>query len=213
MSLAIGQYYVAFIAAIFLARGLGPLFFVPLILDFAFELCLDFNVFSRWDIRLLVVAYEFGLFIWVLALAGNLRKSTFVVMLILDLAVLLNGVLPNLQATGTGQDFWNNTSTGILDVWQTSIAVIIVSMAVRSTVVARMKGEFVDILTNPKKRFLLPMGAWALLQEIPKYLRPIVPAWLFDYRFEISANVLVWGWVALELPFYLMYRRVKRQYS
>lgn len=213
MTWELGQYYVAFIAVIFLARGLGPLFFIPVVLDFVFELCLDWGLLSGWDVRLLIAGFEFAIFLWVLALAGNLRKSTFVVMLVLDLTVMINGMWPQIQAAGSGRDFWNNTSTSIMDVWQTSIVVVVVSMVVRSTIVAKAKREYVDILTNPKKRFLLPIGAWALIQELPIYLKPNVPLWLFDYRFHIAANVLVWGWVALELPFYLMYRRLKKQYS
>jgi hypothetical protein len=208
-----GQYYAAFIAVILLSRGLGPLFFVPLLLDLGFELCLMSGLLSGWDFRLLIVGYEFALFLWVLALAGNLRKSTFVVMLLLDLVVVFREMLPDIQATGTGQDFWNSTSTAILDVWQTSVIVVVVSMVVRSTIVAKLRGEYVDILTNPKKRFVLPIGAWALMQELPNYLHPWIPESLYDARFMIAANVLVWGWLALELPFYVMYRRMKKQYS
>jgi len=207
------QYYFAFVVAILLARGLGPLFFVPLILDLAFDVSMGLGFFSGWDIRLMMAGYEFALFLWVLALAGNLRKSTFVVMLVIDLAVMAKGMWPSVQATGVGQDFWNDTSTTIVDVWQTSIFVIIASMTVRSTIVARFKGEYVDILTNPKKRFLLPIGAWALVDELPVYLKPIIPFWVFDNRFQIAAQVLVWGWVGLELPFYFMYRRLKKRYS
>jgi hypothetical protein len=208
-----GQYYVAFIAVILLARGLGPLFFVPLLLDLAFDVGLMTGVMSGWDYRLVIVVYEFGIFLWVLSLAGNLRKSTFVVMLLLDLVMVFKEMLPSIQATGTGQDFWNSTSTAILDVWQTSVIVVIGSMVVRSTIVAKLQGRYVDILTNPKKRFVLPIGAWALVQELPVYLKPWMPDWIMDARFPIAANVLVWGWVALELPFYLMYRRIKKQYS
>jgi len=213
LSFALGEYYVAFIAAILLARGLGPLFYVPLMIDFGFEICLDSGLLSGWDVRWLIAAYEFGIFVWVMALSGNLRKSTFVVMLVLDLAVIIDHMLPNVQTAGSGQEFWNTTSTAILDVWQTSVVVIVGSMIIRSTIVAKIRGQHVDILTNPKKRFLLPIGAWAFLQEVPNYLRPILPVWLFNLRFVISANALVWGWVALELPLYLMYRRLKKQYS
>jgi hypothetical protein len=213
LSFQLGQYYLAFIAVILLARGLGPLFYVPLLMDFAFEICLDTGLMSGWDIRLLIIAYEFGIFIWVMALAGNLRKSTFVVMLVVDLAVVINGMLPNIQASGTGQNFWNSTSTAILDVWQTSVIVVVGSMVIRSTVIAKLHGQYVDILTNPKKRFVLPIGAWALIQESLEYLKPIIPLWLYNHRFVIAANVLVWGWIALELPLYLMYRRLKKQYS
>jgi hypothetical protein len=208
-----GLYLVAFLAAIFLARGLGPLFFIPLLLDFGFELCLFFDVLSGWDIRLVVAVFEFLWFVWVLALAGNLRKSTFVVMLVLDMAVMMKGILPSIQATGIGQNFWNDTSMAIIDVWQTSILVVIGSMVVRSTIVAKIKGEYVDILTNPKKRFLLPIGMWSFMLEMPNYLRPIIPDYLYDNRFPISANFLIYGWVALELPFYIMYKRLKKRYS
>lgn len=206
------QYYAAFVLAIFLCYGLGRIFWVPMLLDLAFDVALKLNWLSGWDIRLLIVVHGFAFFLWVLYLAGTFDRATFVAVLLFDLTLVFIEILPDLQAVGTGQEFWNETSTGILDVWLLSILVVVLSVVLRSTLVAKMKGRFVDILTNPKKRFLLPIGAWTAFLTLLNHLEPWVPTWLYDYRFMIGAQILVWGWVAVELPFYLAYRRLRKQY-
>lgn len=204
-------YYIAYIVAVFLARSLGPLFYIPMILDMLFNLALNLDLLSGWDIRLLIVGYGLALFIWVIALLGTLSRSLFVSLLVLDLYLVVVGIMPSLQAAGTGQEFWNTTSTTIFLVWQISITGIVLSMVIKSTVIAKLKGKYVDILTNPKKRFSLPIGAWAAFLVICHYFESWLPDVIVEKQYDIAGHLWVLGWIALELPFYLMYRRMKKR--
>ncbi len=206
-------YYAGFVLAIYLCRSLGAIFFIPMLLDMAFNLALNFHLLEGWDIRLLMVGYGFAVFLWVLALSGAFNKTTFVAVLLLDLTLIYTEILPSMQAAGTGQDFWFKTSTGIVEVWLLSTFVVVSSIVIRSTLIAKIRGKFVDLLTNPKKRFLLPIGAWAGIILLSGQLRDYLPPWIVRHRFDIAAQILVWGWVALELPFFIMYHRVKRRYQ
>ena len=213
MTLQVVIYYVGFAAAILLCRGLGRLFFYPMLLNVGFNISLNLGLFGGWDVRWLIVAYGFGIFLWVLALTGAWNRTLFVGLLLLDLAVIMNGLWPVITVAGNGVQFWNYTSTAIIDVWMISILVVVLSTVVKSTLIARFKGKFVDLLTNPKKRFVLPIGAWACIIESAKYLPSFLPSSVVANRFDIAAQVLVWGWVGLELPFLLTHRRLKRQIS
>jgi hypothetical protein len=205
-------YYIGFTLAILLCRSLGKIFFVPMLIDLGFNLALNFHLLAGWDIRIFMVTFCFGVFVWVLALSGAFNKTTFIAVLLADLVMVFVEILPSVQAAGTGQAFWNTTSTGIVDVWLLSVFVVICSMVFRSTVVAKVHSKFVDLLTNPKKRFLLPLGAWAGIIVLGGQLHDHLPAWFVHYRFDIAAQVMVWGWVALELPSFLAFHRLKRQY-
>lgn len=204
-------YYVGFVLAIALCRSLGPIFYVGQLANLGFNLCLQFGLLSGWDIRLLMVFYGFSIFIYVLVLAGNFRKSTFVVILLLDIMVAFDGMWMPLSANGEGQTFWNVASTSILDVWMVSISIVVSSVVFESSLLARLRGKFADWLTNPKKRFILPIGAWALIWVIAKYCEPILPQWFLASSNAIAAYVMVWGWVFLELPFFIKYKRLHRQ--
>jgi hypothetical protein len=206
-------YYAGFVSALALCWGLGPIFFYPMLADLIFDVCLSSGLFSGWDIRLLVSLYGLAAFIWVIALSGVLAKTTFVAVLLLDMLMIFYKILPQLQLAGTGQDFWNATSTGIYEVWLISIFVVITSMAVRSSLGAKIKGLRIDLLTNPRKRFLLPIGVWAGVTLLLGNLERWIPVSVFDDRFVIAAHTLVWGWVILELPQYLIHRRLMKQIS
>jgi hypothetical protein len=206
-------YYAGFIAALALCRGLGPVFFYPMLVDLAFDICGMLGWFSGWDSRWLMVSYGLALLIWVLFLVGSLTKPTFIAVLMVDIGTFFWRIVPQFQLSGSGQDFWNLASTGINEIWMVSIFVIVASMAVRSTVVARFQGRRADLLTNPRKRFLLPIGVWAGLPPLLSYLEPWLSASLVEDRFTIASHLLVWGWVALELPAYISHKRLMKQYS
>jgi hypothetical protein len=206
-------YYTGFVLAIALCRNLGPIFYVPMLFDMGFDIALNLGLLSGWDIRLVMVTYGFAVLLWVLALSGAFSKTTFVTLLLLDLTLIFTKILPSLQAAGTGQEFWNQTSTGIFNIWSLSIFVVVLSIVFRSTVWARLHGKFVDLLTNPRKRFLIPLGLWSGIITLGGQLESFLPEWFVERRFQISALALVWGWVAFELPFFLMHRRVKRRFE
>ena len=213
MEIATILYYAGFVTAIFVCRGLGPIFYIPMTLDLIFNIVLQSGGLQGWDVRLVVLTSGILWFIWVMALAGTLNKGLIVLLILVDLAALLKGVEPQLAAVGSGDPFWHLTSTKIIEVWMLSVLVVVLFMVVKSTLVARLNGEFVDLLSNPRKRFLIPIGLHAAVWVIAPYLESVVPAWLFARRYDIAAQVLVWGWVAIELPFFIMYRRLKRQYT
>ncbi len=212
MSLETILYYGGFSAALALCWGLGPVFFYPMLADLAFDVCMTTGVFSGWDIRPLMITYGLAVLVWVLVLSGALTKTTFLAVLVVDLAAIFYRIVPDLQMSGTGQKFWNATSAGIYEVWLISISVVVASMAFRSSILAKIQNRRIDLLTNPRKRFMLPIGAWAAIPPIMSSLRPFLSVSVFDNRFDIAAHVLVWGWVALELPSYLTHRRLMKQY-
>ena len=181
--------------------------------DLIFDVCMTAGLFSGWDIRPVMVTYGLVVLVWVLFLTGKLTNSTFLAVLLMDVAMIFYRIMPQIQLSGTGQDFWNATSIGIYEVWLISIFVIVASMAVRSSLWAKLQGHRVDLLTNPRKRFLLPIGAWAGIPPLLGLLAPYLPEWVVDQRFVIASHVLIWGWVAFELPQYLMIRRLRKRYS
>ncbi|HEY3296543.1 MAG TPA: hypothetical protein VGL38_14025 [bacterium] len=206
-------YYVGFSLAIFLCRNLGGLFWIPMSLDMGFNVAVDSGLLAGWDVRWLSVAYGFAIFVWVLALSGVPGRSAYVAVLLADVFAVLNGIAPQLQAVGSGGQFWDATSMRIYNVWMVSISVIVCSVVVKSLALPRLRGRPVDLLTNPKRRFVLPIGCWALILALSDHLQPLLPGPWWDAKYTISAHVLVWGWVALELPFVLAHYRLRRQYG
>ena len=208
-----GIYYSGYVLAILLCRKLGWVFFVPMLVNMGFNLCLNTGLLSGWDIRWIIAGHGCAVFVWVLMLSGALGKPTVGILVAADMAVVVNGIWEPLRMVGTGGDFWIATSTSIIDAWMVSIATVVGSIVMKSTIMARFRGERVDLLTNPKKRFLLPIGAWAAIIAAVGYLGNVLPAAVVDNRFNIAGYALVWGWVALEFPFYLMYQRLRKQFG
>jgi hypothetical protein len=205
-------YYIGFAAAIWLCWGLGRIFTVPMVLDLFFDAAMSLGAFAHGDTRWVLAVYGFGVFLWVLALSGALAKHMVVTLLLLELGVVLNGLWVPLRTAGIGADFWDLASSRIVDVWMVSILVVVLSTVFKSTVGARLRHMRADLLTNPRKRFLLPIGAWALMILLPSYLPPDIAQFLAQDRYRIAGQLLVWGWVAFELPFYITHRRLMRQY-
>jgi hypothetical protein len=206
-------YYSAYGLAVYLVYDLGKIFWIPLLLDLLFDLSLSLGLLSGFDSRPLALTYEFLFFVWVLVLGGKLTNATFVAALLVDLGVIFNGIWQPIQMAGTGPEFWNTMSTTIMNVWMASTFVVVLSVVVQSTVIAKLRGRYVDILTNPKKRFLLPIGAHTALWLLPTYGKGYLPDFFIENGYRIAAYTLVWGWVAVEFPFYLMYRRMRKRYG
>jgi hypothetical protein len=206
-------YFAGFALAIALCRGLGPLFFYPMLADLSFDLALTTGSFSGWDVRLLMAGYGFAFFLWVLALSGALARTTLLAVLALDLATIFWRVVPALRAASNGQEFWYATGTGIFELWLVSIFVVSVSTVLRSSIGARLRKQTPDLMSNPKRRFLLPIAVWAGIPPLMSLLNGGLPATVTNARFQIAAQVLVWGWTALELPHYLAQKRLSKQTS
>jgi hypothetical protein len=205
-------YYAGYLLAILLCRKLGKLFFIPMLLNLAFDIALAVDLFAGWDVRWVIVAYGFGIFVWVLALSESFTRSMMLTLTCFEVVIVIGRMWSPLHLAGTGPDFWNAVSTSVYDVWLASILVVVVSVVVKSTIVAQHQDRRIDVISNPKKRFLLPIGAWAAIIVVPPYLEHQLPQSVLDNRYEIAGMVLVWGWVALEFPFFLMYRRLRKRY-
>lgn len=202
--------YSGYAIALFLCRGLGVLFFVPMVLNLIFDLCVRYGVMSGWDIRWVMASYGLLFFVWVLALSGIPNKVTFFVLALAELGSVFHGLAPELAAVGSGKAFWYGASTTILHVWFTSIFVVAGSAIIRGTIISVHDKGFVTLLTIPRQRFMVPIAMWSGMIMIPHYLHGIVPEWLYQNRFLIAGHLLVWGWVAFELPFYIIYKRIGR---
>ncbi len=204
-------YYLGYVLALWLCWNLGQLFRVPMLLNLGFDVCLNLGLLQGWDIRFIIVSYGLAFFVWVLALSQSMNKSTFTFVLLLDLAIAYKQMYPDLAMVGSGTEFWFHASTDILHIWMASILAVVGSMLFRSSILARLKGRFVDVWTNPKKRFQVPIGAWAATILLTSWLKPHLPLIIAQRRFLIAANLLVWGWVVVELPHYLANRRLMRE--
>ncbi len=206
-------YYGCYVIAILICRGLGPIFFLPMIADFGFDLLLANHALSGWDIRILIMAYGMLWFLWVMVISRTLNRSLIVLLLLVDFTSIFRGVLPQLTAVGVGQMFWNSTATRIIEVWMLSAAILVAAVILRSTIAARFNGEFVDVFTNPRKRFLVPIGLHSAWMVLPTYIKDFLPAMVYNHRYQIAGWILVAGWIVLELPYYVKYRRMRRRYA
>ena len=205
--------YVGYIAAILLCWGLGPIFRVPMLLNLGFNLCLTSGLLYGWDIRAVIALHGFAFFIWVLALTQSIQRSTLVFLLLFDLVIVFQRILPDMQTAGIGQDFWNALSTHIIEVWMASIFALSASTIFKSSLLAKWQGRRVDVLTNPRKRFIIPICAWSGIIAITPWLGSVLPESVIENRFAIAAELLVWGWVAFEFPFFMLHRRIRRIYG
>jgi hypothetical protein len=182
-----------------------------MIIDLLFDVCLELGFMNVSWLRWIMVAYSFGIFLWVLALSGAFSKPAFVALLLTDLLVIAQGIWRPLMASADTFDLVVAMSEAVWSVWLMSTLFVIATAVFRSTIGARMAGRMPDLLVNPKRRFLLPIGAWAAIIVLPTLISSLVPQYLYEHRFPIAAMVLVWGWVAMELPFILMEFRVHRR--
>jgi hypothetical protein len=200
-------YYLGYIVALFLHRGLGRLFFIPMLINLGFDLALQFDFLRGWDIRLVMVGYGFLFFVWVSALAGMFDRVTVVVLVVVDVLVAARGILPNVQTAGVGSEFWNATSTTIFEIWLLSVLLVSLSVILKSSVVSLMERGYSELLTLPKARFLIPVAAWSATWVLPTYV-PFLRELLGGYQSRVAGQLLVWGWVAFEFPFYRMYQHM-----
>jgi hypothetical protein len=212
LTLETSLYYVGFIAATILSYGLGRMFFIPMLLNMGFNISMDAGLFTGWDVRWLMIGYGGAIFVWVVVLSGIKNRANYVGLLAMDVFIIMNAMWPLVQETGTGAHFWNVTSTSVINIWMASIAFLVGSTIVQSTIMKRLNHKSMDLLRTPRKRFLIPIGMWSATIVVLFYLRPLIPEWLFHNRFAIASHVLVWGWVAFELPQYIMHERMRRKY-
>jgi hypothetical protein len=83
----------------------------------------------------------------------------------------------------------------------------------RTVIAAKEKRGINDLIVNPRKRFLIPMGVWAFFIASTWTWFPGIGEWLEANKFHLGAASLVWGWAALEIKFYLQARYWRRKYG
>ncbi|MBU0690546.1 hypothetical protein KKH18_01915 [bacterium] len=197
--------------ALVLYKDMGRIIFIPMLFNMWFNLFLTFDVLQGWDFRWLAALQGVLFFIWVAVLAQVFRnKYDLAVVVILLASAFFIGTLPDLTGK-TDMKGIIDATTRIWTVWDFSTFIIVLMVVIRSTIIAKIKKEFVDVLSNPRKRVMLPIGAFGAIVSLLPLLRGAIPESLIDYRFNLAALTLAWGWVILETPFYIMYERLKRQ--
>jgi phosphate starvation-inducible membrane PsiE len=205
-------YYLGYLIAIALYWNLGKKYYIPMLLNMGFNICLNADLLTGWNNRWVIVIHLFLFFIWV-AYISELFKDRFSIGVAIGLivGVFVAAIHPLLYIEGAGQEFWNKIDESIINIWSTSIFILVLTVLIKSTVVARLSKKFVDALASARKRFLFPIGLWAGIIAIPPLLVHEIPEADYMIRFGIAAYTMVWGWVAMELPFYIMYKRLIRK--
>jgi hypothetical protein len=204
-------YYFGYCAALYLYKDMGRVFFMPMLMNMWFNLLITFEIYREVDFRWVIAVYGILWFVWIMVLATpNRGKLEIVLALFLLLAAFFFGTLPHLLTEFDAFRAMIDLATRIWTVWYFSSFFIVLVVVIRSTIIARIKGEFVDLLTNPRKRFLIPLGLCSGIIGVTPLLSGKIPEEIVLQRFNIGSHVLVWTWVALELPFYIMYERLKR---
>jgi hypothetical protein len=205
-------YYFGYCVALVLYKDMGRIFFLPMLLNLWFNLLITLKIYQQVDFRWLIAVHGMLWLVWVLALGRVTRSRTETVLaLLLIVGAFIFGTLPNLTKPPGTYRGMIELSTRIWTIWYFSAFVVVVAVFLRSTVIAKWKKEFVDILTNPRKRFLLPMGVCSGFIGLTPLLQGTVPEALIIERFNIGSHLLAWGWVVVELPFFITYERLKRQ--
>ena len=200
-------YYLGYAIALWLCKDLGKVFLYPMLINMGFNIALNFGAFAGFDSRWVIAIYGFLFFVWVATLAGAFDRITVVVLLLVELVVVVKGLLPQFQAVGTGFSFWHLTSTVVLQIWMFSILVVCLSAIFKSSILSVWERGYSELLIIPKRRFLVPIALWSLIWTLPHLMSGQIPAVVQQYKSQIAGQLLVWGWVAFELPFYMMYKR------
>jgi hypothetical protein len=206
-------YYFGYCAALYLFKDMGRVFFVPMLLNMWFNLFITFEIYRQVDFRWFIALQGILWFIWVIVLANYLRRKLEITLVsFLLLIAFFFGTLPQLLTEFKAFGDMVELGTRIWTAWHFTSLILILVVVIRSTIIARIKGEFIDLITNPRKRFLIPLGLCSATIAVLPLLSGAVPEDIVIQRFNIASHVLVWTWVAFELPFYIMYERLKRHH-
>ena len=206
-------YYLGYCAALFLYKDMGRIFFIPMLLNLWFNLFITFKIYQQVDFRWLIAIHGVLWLIWVFFIASDdRRKFDTVLAILLILGAFLVGTLPYLTQKPDAFKAMIELSTRIWTVWYFTAFLVVLTVIVRSTIVPKFQKRFIDILTNPRKRFLIPIGLCSGIIGITPFLEGTIPQEFVHYRFNIGSHFMVWGWIALETPFYIMYERLRRQH-
>lgn len=207
-------YFLGGIFAVFLCWDLGLLYSIPIVLGMVLELLLGSGLLSGVDFRQFTATFGFLYALWVMVLSDVFkdRLEGIVIFTLITLSFFF-GIYPSLvEATGSAERSLE-LATGILKTWMLVIVGVVLAVVVRSAFSKKGRSGLGDLLVNPRKRFLIPLGVWAAIIAIPLEWLPRIGEWMEVNRFHIAGNCLVWGWVFIELKFYLQARYWRRRYG
>lgn len=207
-------YYTGAVLGIILCWNLGPLFYLPMFFNIATDILLDVGILSSGDMRLSWAIIE-GLYcLWVLVLANIFKSRAEAVAIFVMIAVAFAyGVYPNLAEAANDWNRWVELTTRIMQAWSIIISGIITLVIVKTLYQWKIGKSINDLAVNPRKRFLIPIWAWATISAMPLEWVPGIGKWLEDYRFAIAGHTLVWGWVLVELKFFVQAWYWRKKYG
>lgn len=204
MDLWLAAYYVGGIIAVILCWNLGAIFYVPMLLNLGLEIALGAGLAQEFDIRQVVAVTGFLHALWVIVLSDVFKNwiEGATVFVLISLAFVL-GIYPSVVESTNDWSRSIELATLIIRTWMLVIVGVVLIVFFRSIITSRWRWALSAMVVNPKRRFLIPIGLWALIILIPLSLTSRLGAWLEENRFHLAGITLVWGWVAIEVKFFL----------
>ncbi len=190
------------------------MFYSLLLFNLVTDALLDIGWLAAGDMRIKWTIVDGVYCLWVLVLGNFFRsRKEAVAVFLLVVAAFTYWVLPHHMNAADNWKAWVELTTRIMEGWATIIAGLVMFVAARTYLQYKVGGGFNDLIVNPRKRFLLPIGAWAAIKAIPLAWIPASAGWFETARFPIAAHIMVWGWVFLELKFFFQARYWRRKYG
>jgi len=208
------SYYLGGTIAAFLCWNLGWLYYVPIILGMVMDITLSSGLLNGIDFRQFTAISGFLYALWAVVLSDVFRDrvegvATFA---LISLSFFF-GIYPSLTETTSDPRRSIELATGILKMWMLVVVGLTLMVVVRSVASKKGRSGLGDLIVNPRKRFMIPLGLWAAIIATPLDWIPIIGAWVESNRFHIAASTLVWGWVVFEIKFYLQALYIRRKYG
>jgi hypothetical protein len=207
-------YYSGLLLALLLCWNLGPLFYTYILFQISTDVLLDIGWLAQGDMRLKWAMIEWLDCIWILMLA-NIFRSRFESFVISGLVLIAFsfGIYPSLTEAADSWPRWVELTTEIMRGWAVINLAIIVFAVSKTVYLWKVEHQPNDLVVNPRRRFLLPLGAFFAILAMPMEWIPWHRAWIEAHRFPIAAHVMAWGWVVAEFKFFLQAWRWRRKYG
>lgn len=195
---------IGFIAALVMYWELGWLFRLPMLLNLAVSLLVNYSGILTNEIQTAVFISLYGLLfiLWVVILAGLQRGITgAVVSFLLVVVTITVGMLEAANFDIRMEGAWIRLSTTFIYTWTACIFLVILGVFLKSAAIRWHHGYW-NLLLTPKRRALIPIGLWSALICLSELYRTFLPQ-LYEIRFVTAAFCLGWGWAAIEFPHFM----------